>query len=68
MSVFQVEEYYIHISIPKDKIHIVENFLNQNQPVCTESEWFGDDLTVTNFDSEGFANDFNKRILELLGE
>ncbi len=66
MSVFQVEEYYVFIQIPEDKIEKVQEWINHNLPVGTTYELVNGELTVDNFDCESSAEDTDESIRDLL--
>ena len=69
MSVCQVEEYYIYVSIPEDMVKSVAEFLNNNDEMCgLDVLWDGCDLTIDNFDCESRANNLESEIQDILDE
>ena len=67
MSVYQVEEYYIHINIPEDKLDAVSSLVDNHQELCgLDVQWSDNDLIIENFDCKSRANEIECEILELL--
>lgn len=63
-GVYQEAIYNINHTFDTDlEVEAVNEFLNHNQPVCTEVDWFGKELNISNFDSEYFAKSFYKQLL-----
>ena len=68
MSVYQVEEYYVSIEVPSDKVEAVKEFINSESLDYGhfECEWDGDTLNIDNFDSEMYADDANCQIMSVI--
>ena len=67
MSVYQVEEYYIFVQVPEDKVDEVKRMLDNHQELCgTDVSWSGCELTIDNFDCETRADGINSDIQDLL--
>lgn len=67
MSVHQVEEYYIHINIPEDKLDAVSILVGNHQELRgLDVQWIDRDLIIEGFDCESRANEIECEILELL--
>ena len=67
MSVYQVEEYYIFVQVPEDKLDEVKHMLDNHQELCgTNVSWSGCELTIDNFDCENLAEDINSEILQII--
>lgn len=68
MSVYQVEEYYVSIEVPKDKVEAVKELLNSEDfgYVCADSHWDGNSLYIDNFDCESYAEDADDQIMQVI--
>lgn len=67
MSVYQVEEYYIHVSVPEDMVQSVAELLDNHEDLCgLDVSWDGNDLTIDNFDCESRANQVESDIQDIL--
>ena len=63
-GVHQEEVYFInHEFANVEEVDSAKEFLNHNQPVCTEVDWYGNELTITNFDSESLAEHFYRSLI-----
>lgn len=69
MSVYQVEEYYIFVSVPVDMVESVAELLDNSDELCgLDVAWDGCDLTIDNFDCESRANQIESEIQDILDE
>ena len=67
MSVYQVEEYYIFVQVPEDKVDKVKAMLDNHQELCgTQVRWSGNELTIDNFDCENLAEDIDQEIQQII--
>jgi len=68
MSVYQVEEYYIYINVPEEKLVDVKRFIdNCDELACQEHSFSGSDLVIDNFDCESHAKRVSDQIHEIIG-
>ena len=63
MSVHQIEEYYIHIEIPLDKVHEVITLVDYDE---MDHELDNRYLTIDGFTSESDAIEYESKIKDLL--
>lgn len=67
MSVYQVEEYYISVDVPEDKVDEVKHMLDNSEDlVGTEISWSDNVLTIDNFDCENLAEDIDAEIQQII--
>lgn len=53
MSVYQVEEYYVSVIVPDNRVQYVKEALdNCEECACAEVNWDGNNVIVELFDSE----------------
>ena len=63
-GVHQEELYFIsHEFGSAEEVASAKEFLNHNQPVCTVVDWYGNELTITNFGSEDLAEHFYRSLI-----
>ena len=68
MGVYQEESYFITEEFTDEQVIKVKEYLNHNQPICTEADWWDNELTLRNFDSQSAAEYFYKGLCEYMEE
>lgn len=63
-GVYQIVLYFINHEFDNaEEVVSAKEFLVNNQPVCTVVDWYGDELTITNFGSEDLAEHFYRSLI-----
>ncbi|AUR91663.1 hypothetical protein NVP1161O_221 [Vibrio phage 1.161.O._10N.261.48.C5] len=63
-GVYQEEIYSINHEFDSvEEVVSAKEFLNNNQPVCTVVDWYGNELTITNFGDEDLAEHFYRSLI-----
>lgn len=68
MGVYQEQSYFICEEFTDEQVTKVIKYLFTNQPVCVEAEWWDNELTLRNFDSQSSAEYFYKGLCEYIKE
>ena len=63
-GVYQEEIYSIKHEFDTDaEVRLAKTFLNHNQPVSTSVEWWGNEVTISNFQIESVAEHFYESLM-----
>lgn len=62
MPVYQEELYFVTEEFDEDEVSLAKEFLNHNLPVCSEVDWFRNEVTITGFDNRYGAQDFSEKL------
>jgi len=62
--VHQEDLYFInHEFANVEEVASAKEFLNNNEPVCSDVDWCNNELTITNFDSKDLAEHFYRSLV-----